>query len=191
MYYLSFSDCATSPLKVDSEYFNTPEEAEDFLYKEIVAYDSMWMMISKIGSIFNKKIPSIISVYQDGDSNRWARIVKVSEKKSSVVKKKEEERFEKKKENLSQYQIDVYYQSKLDKERSESGLLPKFLVLDTEYISDWDSYREKNHLDKYVLIHTSMTELIGFGNIHNGWSERWVYILMDKYVDFNQQSEME
>ena len=189
MYYISFSDKPLAPLKVDTKYYNTPEEAEACLSKECPPTDQMWFVMSEIGEVFDESIPSIISVYQDGDQNHWARIVKVSEKKSSVVKKKEEERFEKKKENLSQYQIDVYYQSKSDKERSESGLLPKFLVLDTEYISDWDSYREKNHLDKYILIHTNRTELIGFGNIHNGWSERSVYRLMDKYVDFNQRSE--
>ena len=192
MYYISFSDKPLGPLKVDTKYYNTPEEAEDYIYKECPALDCMWMMTSKIGSIFNKKIPSIISVYQDGDSNRWARIVKVSEKKSSLVEKKKEERFEKKKENFSQHQIDVYYQSKSDEERSESGLLPKFLVVNILYISDWDSYREKNHLDKYVLIfHSSRTELIGFDKHHNGYAEYMVYRLMDKYLDFNQRPEME
>ena len=78
MYYISFSDKPLAPLKVDTKYYNTPEEAEDYIYDECPALDCMWFATSKIGSIFNEKIPSIISVYKDGDSNRWARIVKVS-----------------------------------------------------------------------------------------------------------------
>jgi len=86
MYYLSFSRSPLDPLIVDSEFFNTPEEAEDFLYMNISSTDSMWFITSKIGQSFNQKMPNIISVYQDGNSSYWARLVKTTEKKSSLAR---------------------------------------------------------------------------------------------------------
>jgi hypothetical protein len=187
MYYISFSDSPLAALIPNTKYYDTPEEAEDFLYREVSAMDSMWIMTSKIGSVFNEKIPSIISVYQDGDSSRWARIVKVSGTKKSVV----EEKKDKKAKNLPQHEQDAYFQSKLDKERANSGLLPKFLVVNMEQFSNasddntYRNYYEKNHLDKYVVIfRSSRTQMIGLGNVYGGYTESWVYRLMDKYEDF-------
>lgn len=86
MYYLSFSRAPLDPLVIDSELFNTPEEAEDFLYMNISATDCMWFATSKIGQSFNQKMPNIISVYRDGDSSYWVRVVKTTEKKSLPTK---------------------------------------------------------------------------------------------------------
>jgi len=204
MYYLSFSRSPLDPLIVDSEFFNTPEEAEDFLYMNISATDSMWFITSKIGQSFNQKMPNIISVYQDGDSSYWARIVKVSGKKKSVVEEKRDKKRDKKVETLTQHEQDVYFQSKMDKERADSGLLPKFLVVKMEQFSNtfddnryntfdentYRNYYEKNHLDKYVVIfRSSRTEMTGFGNVYGGYAESWVYRLMDKYEDFKTQEQ--
>jgi hypothetical protein len=204
MYYLSFSRAPLDPLIVDSEFFNTPEEAEDFLYMNISATDSMWFITSKIGQSFNQKMPNIISVYQDGSSSYWARIVKVSGKKKSVVEEKRDKKRDKKVETLTQHEQDVYFQSKMDKERADSGLLPKFLVVKMEQFSNtfddnryntfdentYRNYYEKNHLDKYVVIfRSSRTEMIGFGNVYGGYAESWVYRLMDKYEDFKTQEQ--
>jgi hypothetical protein len=78
MYYISFSDKPLGPLKLDTKYYNTPEEAEARLSKERLPSDEMWYVISEIGEVFDESIPSIISIYQDGDQNHWARIVKAS-----------------------------------------------------------------------------------------------------------------
>jgi hypothetical protein len=204
MYYISFSDSPLAALIVNTKYYDTPEEAENFLYREVPAMDSMWIMTSKIGSVFNEKIPSIISVYVDGDSSRWARIVKVSGKKKSVAEEKRDKKRNKKVETLPQHEQDVYFQSKMDKERADSGLLPKFLVVEMEQFSNtfddnryntfdentYRNYYEKNHLDKYVVIfRSSRTEMIGLGNVYGGYAESWVYRLMDKYEDFKAQEQ--
>jgi len=187
MYYISFSDGPLNRLSVDTEYYNTPKEAEDYLFQNVVALDSVWIAISEIERSVNKTIPSIVSFYRDGNSNRWARIVKVSEKRGSRLKKEKEERIEKKLEKLSQYEKDVHHQSKLDKQRAEEGFLPKFLILNAANICNWNACREKHHLNKYILIHSSYTKLVGLDSHDNGYAEYMVYRLMDKYLDFNQQ----
>lgn len=78
MYSLSLSSDPRKTLCIRHG-FNSPEAAEDYLRKNYQAMDCMWVTTCDVGQVFCLDMPEVVCVLQDGDSPRWAHIVKEKE----------------------------------------------------------------------------------------------------------------
>lgn len=86
MYSLSLSSDPQETLCVKHG-FTSVEVAENYLRKSYQAMDCMWVTIfdkGENGFVYCNALPNVVRVLQDGDSHRWAHIIKEKEEVSKA-----------------------------------------------------------------------------------------------------------